>query len=371
MASMTHDSAVLTIDGRPFPLPWLRFCCPCQQCRHPGSYQKIADLSGRDGALPQAASAELSPDERVLRVTWREEPVHHSTYRLDWLLHHAWDHDTGQESSETLWDAERLRAAGLPWHEASSCHAGQGPWTQDLLTYGIALLRNTSVAELERLLEEFEPVHYTEYGRYADVRAVPEAEDLSEMALTLTAHTDYPYRTVGPLLEFCYFVENQASGGEFFFLDGFRAAEDFRTEHPAWFELLATTPVEFEQLYTSHRYLYRLRRPIITLGPHGRLAAMHFGHSHAWAWQIGPGQAADFYRAYHAFLHHLGAQRYRITRHFAAGECLAFRNTRILHGRHAFDPASGPRRLITAYLPWDQLEARIRYHHEALHYPLP
>ncbi|MEU1329633.1 TauD/TfdA family dioxygenase [Streptomyces sp. NPDC005865] len=167
---------------------------------------------------------------------------------------------------------------------------------------------------------------------------------------------------------FCYFVENQAEGGEFFFLDGFKAAEDFRTEHPAWFALLAETPVEVEQVYSSHRYLYRLRRPIITLGPDEQVQALHFGHSHTWTWQLPPECSADFYRAYHAFLRHLASEHYRVTRRFAAGECLAFRNTRILHGRHAFDPATGPRRLITAYLSWDQLEARIRYHRESDHY---
>jgi gamma-butyrobetaine dioxygenase len=320
-----------------------------------------------------ASAAALSQDGRLLHITWQEEPVHRSTYRVDWLLDHAWDRSEKEQfGNEALWDAATPAAQDMRWHRAADCHAGVGPWTDDLFTHGFALLRETTVPEIERLLAEFDPVHHTEYGRYADVCAVPDAEDLSEMALTLTAHTDYPYRAVGPLLEFCYFVENQATGGEFFFLDGFKAAEDFRTAHPSWFALLTKTPIEYEQLYSSHRYLYRLRRPLITLGPDDRVQALHFGHSHVWTWQLPPSLAGDFYRAYHAFLSHLRSEQYQITRRFAAGECLAFRNTRILHGRHAFDASTGTRRLITAYIPWDQLEARSRFHRESSKYrPLP
>ncbi|MEV6756528.1 TauD/TfdA family dioxygenase [Streptomyces sp. NPDC051214] len=372
MTSITADDGLLTLNGTQFALPWLRFSCPCATCRHPASLQKIADLSPQPEALPQAARIELSQDGRLLHITWQEQPVHYSSYRLDWLFTHTWDHPADAHLPAPVpWDAATLDSEALKWHEAAECHAGLGAWTEDLFTHGFALLRRTTVPELRRLLDELDPVHHTEYGRYADVSAVPDAEDLSEMSLTLTAHTDYPYRTAGPLLEFCYFVENQAQGGEFFFLDGVKAAEDFRTRHPAWCALLVETPVEFEQVYSSHRYLYRLRRPIITLGPDQQIQALHFGHSHAWTWHIPPAGAADFYSAYHAFLQHLQSERYRITRRFAAGECLAFRNTRILHGRHAFDPATGPRRLITAYIPWDQLEARTRYHHESHTYLPP
>ncbi|WP_160502962.1 TauD/TfdA family dioxygenase [Streptomyces sp. BA2] len=372
MTSLTIERDIVTLNETAFAVPWLRFSCPCATCRHSASFQRIADLSVRPDSLPEAITIELGRDGELLHITWREDPVHHSTYRVDWLLDHAWNRSSeGQFSGEVLWDTAALGIRDMRWHDAPGCHAGLGSWTDDLFTHGFALLRGTTEAELQRLLAEFEPVHHTEYGRYADVRAVPEAEDLSEMSLNLTAHTDYPYRTVGPLLEFCYFVENQATGGEFFFLDGFKAAEDFRTEYPAWFALLATTPVEFEQLYSSHRYLYRLRRPVITLGPDERVQALHFGHSHAWSWQVPPERAADFYRAYHTFLKHLACEQYRVTRRFEAGECLAFRNTRILHGRHAFDPSTGTRRLITAYIPWDQLEARMRFHRESPNYLSP
>ncbi|MEB3958723.1 TauD/TfdA family dioxygenase [Streptomyces kunmingensis] len=325
---MTLDSGITTLDETPIALPWPRFSCPCPDCRHPGSFQKTAE----------------------------------STYWVDWLLDHAWDRgDSEQFIKETLRDSATPGAADMRPHQAADFHAGLGPWTYDLFTHGFALPRDTTVPQLERLLAEFDPVHHTEYGRYTDVTAVPETEDLSEMSLTLTAHTDYPYRTVGPLLEFCYFVENEAIGGEFYFLDGFKAVEDFRTVHPSWFTLLAETPVEFEQLYTSHHYLYlyRLRRPVTTVGPDEPIAIV--GMSCRLPGGVtGPDS-----------LWRLCSESYRITRRFEAGECLALRNTRILHGRHAFNPHSGTRRLVTAYIPWDQPEARTRFHRESPHYHPP
>jgi gamma-butyrobetaine dioxygenase len=366
--SVQPTSQTIDIQGTQFHLAWLRFSCPCAQCRHPESFQKVADLSDRR-ELPEAASIDLDPDADELRILWREEPEHRSRYPLKWLLLHSAD-ETAQDESAALirWDRAKLLERSVRWHDVADCHADGGLWFEDLQTVGFTLMNGVTPQELERLMSGIAPIHYTEYGRQADVRAVPGAEDLAETESRLGAHTDYPYKQTAPLIQFCYFKENRARGGEFFVVDGFKAADDFRLEHPEWFDLLVSTPVEFEQLYTSWRYLYRIRRSIITLDSRGAVAAIHLGHSHCWAWEVAPERCAEFYRAYHGFIRHLNEERYRWEHRFADGECVAFRNARILHGRNAFDAGTGVRHLITAYTPWEQLESRVRFHKENRHY---
>jgi gamma-butyrobetaine dioxygenase len=362
--SAERNSPIIDIDGRQFHLAWLRYSCPCTRCRHPESFQKIADLSGNP-ELPEALSVDLDIAADELQVVWREEPTHVSNYPLRWLLLHGAGETRADDTvAPVVWDRATILDQRVRWHDVAECDTDGGPWFDDLQTYGFALISGVTPAEFERLLSGLAPVHYTEYGRQADVRAVPGAEDLAETESALTAHTDYPYKLTGPLIQFCYFKENKATGGEFFLVDGYQVANDFRSAHPRWFDLLVSTPVEFEQVYTSWRYLYRIRRPIITLDDEGSVAAIHLGHSHAWTWEIDPERCAEFYRAYHEFLRLLGAQRYRWEHRFADGECVAFNNTRILHGRNAFDPKGGVRHLITAYIPWQQLDSRVRFHKE-------
>ncbi|MFG2222260.1 TauD/TfdA family dioxygenase [Streptomyces sp. NPDC048644] len=363
-SSARDDAPLIEVSGRTFHPAWLRYSCPCVRCRHPESFQKVSDLSARPD-LPEAAGVELDTEANELRIDWREEPAHRSCYPLDWLLLHSADTSDAQNGPVAApWDAATLRDRGVRWHEAADCGTDGGPWFTDLQTVGFALLKGLTPHGLERLLSGLAPVFYTEYGRQADVRAVPGAEDLAETESALPAHTDYPYKVTGPLTQFCYYAENQATGGELFLVDGFRAAEDFRREHPRWFDLLTGTPVGFEQLYTTWRYLYRVRRPIISLDGNGAIDALHLGHSHAWAWEIAPERCGDFYRAYHGFVRQLGERRYHWSHRYADGECVVFRNNRILHGRDAFDPRTGVRHLITAYVPWQQLESRVRFHQE-------
>ena len=50
----------------------------------------------------------------------------------------------------------------------------------------------------------------------------------------------------------------------------------------------------------------------------------------------------------------------RIRCRLCPGETVVFHNRRVLHGRCAFDPASGYRRLDGCYVDWEETQSRIR-----------
>ncbi len=71
-------------------------------------------------------------------------------------------------------------------------------------------------------------------------------------------------------------------------------------------------------------------------------------------------QLYEFYRVYKALMHRMREPRYAITYHLKPGEIVAFDNSRVLHGRTAFDPDSGERHYRGYYLERNEIDSRIR-----------
>jgi gamma-butyrobetaine dioxygenase len=69
---------------------------------------------------------------------------------------------------------------------------------------------------------------------------------------------------------------------------------------------------------------------------------------------------APYNRAYRAYLRLVQAPRYQATFRLRPGEMMVFDNRRVLHGREAFDPNSGPRHLHGFYVSRDAVRSRLR-----------
>lgn len=67
-----------------------------------------------------------------------------------------------------------------------------------------------------------------------------------------------------------------------------------------------------------------------------------------------------FYLAYRKFWKLLRDPQFMIRFSLAPGQMIAFDNLRVLHGRDAFDPNSGPRHLQGTYLDKDLILSRLR-----------
>jgi gamma-butyrobetaine dioxygenase len=67
-----------------------------------------------------------------------------------------------------------------------------------------------------------------------------------------------------------------------------------------------------------------------------------------------------WYRAYRAFMRLTRDPAFRLSFRMAAGEMTAFDNRRILHGREAFNPATGNRHLHGCYVDRVEYDSRMR-----------
>jgi gamma-butyrobetaine dioxygenase len=67
-----------------------------------------------------------------------------------------------------------------------------------------------------------------------------------------------------------------------------------------------------------------------------------------------------YYRAYRRFMSMTRDPSYRLGFKLRAGEMIVFDNRRVLHGREAFDPASGFRHLNGCYVDRGEFDSRLR-----------
>jgi gamma-butyrobetaine dioxygenase len=392
---VTRAENCVEVCGRRFHWVWLRDNCRCAQCCEPHSASKLVDLGQLTGP-PVAAQVRL--DDRELVVDWAGDPPHRSTFEVPWLLAHAYDRggvegpaagrggaagvpgalgdrvvENGDSASpdlgvaQTPWDAAALRAQPPVWHDIADCDPDGGPWTDSLLRNGFALLTNVTKESLDRLATAIGPRHHTEHGASVTLRTVPGANSLAFSGYELTPHTDYSvHMHTPPLLQFMMCQQHDAVGGESVVVDGFRIAEQLRRSHPEHFAMLATTAVNFEHRYAEHRYLFRRTRRIIELSALGgtgadALEGVYFAHSHAFTWDLPFDEMEAFYAAYYTFFGYVKSPAFQFRTLLRPGECIAMRNGRVLHGRTAFDPSSGPRTILDFCLEWDYLAGRLRF----------
>ena len=151
---------------------------------------------------------------------------------------------------------------------------------------------------------------------------------------------------------------NQARGGESTYVDGFAVAEHLRAAEPEIFRLLSTTPLGFR--FCDQVSDYAWHAPALVLDEHGAMREVRFI-----PWLMAPlvGEPERFqplYTALRRFAELTRDPRFQLCLKLTAGMMAAFDNRRILHGRAAFEPASGRRHFQGCYIEREEVESRIR-----------
>ena len=360
----------LTVNGQRFHYIWLRDHCLCSQCHHASSFQKVYDISDHI-ALPKPKSAAIQ--DQTLVVEWDEEQCHRSTFPIPWLLSYAYDRGNGEPSSlpkpksypnaaPVLWDRAWLDVTPQTWPQFGA--STFDTWIDQLDTLGFTIVRNLAWEDLDTFISSIGPIYeLASYGRYSTVKAIPEGQDLSlsYAGNALSPHTDLAFVPAPRVVQLLYCVENQASGGESVLVDGYRVVQDFRTHHPDYFQILSETPVQFRQFYQQWDYFVSHTTPILKCDPVGTVTDIYFSHKN-FGLDLPFEQIEGFYEAYCAFARYLKNPAYQYWFRMEPGDCQVLQNFRVLHGRNAFDPRSGPRHLEIAYMEWTYYAGRRDFH---------
>ncbi|MBV8256546.1 MAG: TauD/TfdA family dioxygenase [Actinobacteria bacterium] len=322
----------------------LRDGCPCAECRHPVSGQRLFESSR---VLPNARIAGVAvSEEGRLVVDWADG--HRSSFAAEWF-------DPDEERLLQPWDAS-LEGA-LPWHAWADVVAepsARAAWLRDAARLGFSLLHGVPVeeGEVETVAALFGAVRETNYGRHFDVSVSVDARNLADTALPLSPHTDNPYREPTPTLQLLHCLVSDVDGGDTVLVDGFAVVERLRHRSPELLGLLARRPIRFA--YRDESAELWTDVPVVTLDAAARPLALHLNNRSKGVPQGDPGDVAAWYEAYLALLGLVESPEQQVVFKLAPGDLVLFDNLRVLHGRTGF-ASTGARRLQGCYADRDGL----------------
>jgi gamma-butyrobetaine dioxygenase len=350
----------VTLGGQPrrFHALWLRDNAQDGETRNAGNGQRLITILDIP-ADTRIAEAKLG--EGVLNVRFVPEGKT-VAYDTAWLAAHAYDQSgpvvKGWTSPEiTRWDRSmQTQVPVASFSDVEASRAALGRWLAAVRRLGFAVMTGapTESGTLCRIAELFGFVRETNYGRWFEVRAEVNPNNLAYTNLGLQAHTDNPYRDPVPTLQILACIENSVDGGDSVVVDGFKVAERLQQKDPAGFELLTRHCSRFEYAGSKGVRL-RAKRPLIELGPDGELLAIRFNNRSAAAFTDVPyDDMPAFYAAYRRFAELVEDPEMEVTFKLKPGELFIVDNTRVLHARKGFS-SSGKRWLQGCYADKDGL----------------
>jgi gamma-butyrobetaine dioxygenase len=314
-------------------------------------------------ALPDdLAITDAEIEGATVSVTWGPDG-HRSRHHAGWLRFVATDqwHPRAALPERRTWAGDDMaEPVTFPGPPVLTDDAALRDWLSAVESFGLARLRDlpTDEGTVLRVAERIGTIRNSNFGFSFFVESKPDPDSNAYTAAALSPHTDLGTRELQPGLQLLHCRENSSTGGESTMVDGFRVAEVLRDTDPKAFKILSTRNWMFSNRHRDTDY--RWSGPIIVLGDDGELIEIR-NTAFLRAEPDMPAAEIDAaYGAYRAYMR-LASQDNMTCRYpFAAGDLVMFDNRRILHGRAAFDPQSGTRRLEGCYLDRDELHSRLR-----------
>lgn len=339
---------------------WLRENSPQAETTHPvtrETTEKIIDLP----ADLSVVDVTIDPDGDLV-VQWSHGLTGSRIHR-GWLrCHTAGVEDANRFSSPApvLWDASmqdtlpRFSGNGKPNDEVFGC------WLEAVAIYGLAILEGLPALPdtVEILARRVGTVRTSNFGQFFDVQTRPNADSNAYTALNLPAHTDLATREYAPGLQMLFAIENSATGGESLLTDGFAVARHLKDNDPETYAALTSTIVEFKNIAVDTDY--RWQSPLIVTDNNGDVVEVRWTDWLRAPMRQEPEVVDTFYKALRIADSLMNDKAFQIEVKLKPGELLCFDNRRILHGRNAFDPASGSRWLRGCYIEREELLSCLR-----------
>jgi gamma-butyrobetaine dioxygenase len=340
---------------------WLRDACSCSECRDEFSGQRLRGVLSLD-ASTQILSWTDDGDE--IAVTFSPDG-HMSRFSKSWLADNAPGRasffDDRSERLRPPWKAADLggRPATVTWPELRDGGDQRANALSALLRSGILLVGDVpnEPGMVLTVTRSFAHVRTTNYGDLFDVRVEPQPVNLAFTGRAIAPHTDNPYREPVPGIQLLHCLQSSPGGGDNVFIDGFAVAALIRDEDPQAFATLTTTPFTFR--YEDASTSLRASGPIISTNAAGEIRAIRWNDRSIEPPAVAPQDIDETYRALRCFAATLDRPELQLHLKLEAGECIVFDNTRILHGRTAFEGGSGARHLQGCYADLDALASTV------------
>jgi gamma-butyrobetaine dioxygenase len=349
-ARLAARAAEASVEG--FPPFWLRDNCPCAECVHPQTHERLLDTFALD---PDVRPEDITATPSGLSIRWSDG--HHSAYATEWLHAHARD----DLPAPRHWGAELT--TDLPEFAYADVMTDDGAllrFTETVWALGLAFVRDVPTTEvaLRALAERVGHIRATNFGPDFHVEAIADPNNVAYTPVELRPHTDLPYHQNPPGVQFLHCLAADAPGGDSVLVDGFWVADRIRDDDPQAFRVLCEVPIPYR--FRDEHHDLRFASPVIGRRPDGTYAEIRFHNALMAPLDLPAGMVDSTYAALRRFDRVARSDEARITVRLQPGDAMVFHNRRVLHGRKAFDPGGGRRRLFGLYVDVDEWQSRIR-----------
>lgn len=361
----------ITVDGEvlKFPFVWLRDNCLCEQCFHPTARSRTYWSDLHLNIKPK----EIVQDKDSIQVTWEDE--HKSNFKYNWLKIRSFTPEGQRKYDEVIYKPAKITWHGEEFNAICSNHDYNDivktdealyNWLNKLAVYGVTIIKNTPNSEtaIDAIIDRIAFTKRTHYGVKFVVQHTSNTNNLAYLSDNLQMHTDLPYYEYGPGINLLHcFVQTVGKGGENLLVDGHYIAKYIKKTHPVEYKLLTEVDIEWNDLGTEDgREFFKLyRAPIITLDKYGEVQRINFSVPQRSSHFLTPIELIEpWYRAYSLFLQlcHKFAGKFKSVQ----GDILVFDNIRLVHSRMGYvDNGNNVRKIIGAYIDWDEIYCKLRY----------
>ena len=339
---------------------WLRDNCPCAECVHPQTDERVLDTFALD---PQLTARRVEVRDDVLTLDWPDG--HRSELDLGWLRRHCYCADcggAGSSSAQELWcDDGADGLTHLRYDDVIADDAGLAAFVDAVWIDGAAFVHEVPTTDrhaLHQLAQRVGVIRETNFGLDWHVRAVLDPNNVAFTSVALHPHTDLTNCETPPGVQFLLCISASAPGGDSVLVDGFAVAEHLRRHEPEVYARLRDTPIPYRFHDADHDL--RASAPVITERRDGSLSEVRFHNALRAPLDVPVEQIGATYAALRRFHELAGEDRFRVQLRLRPGDLMVFHNRRVLHGRSAFDPGGGARHLIGLYVDVDDWLSRRR-----------
>ena len=340
-------------DGSTATVPalWLRDNCPCAECKVLATSERRKVIATEPLELVPVS---VTTETAGVIVDWG---THVSRYSADWYRAIQLDVQRHAELP-TTWPSAFVPPTFAYADLDESRTDGRAhviDFLSSLVATGVAIVTGvpTYRGESERFISRWAPVRELPFGRVHDVLVDPAGYNIAHTAEALPPHNDFVSYRWPPSGQLLHMLANDAVGGDSFVVDGWQVAAQLDDDDR---DVLATFPVPFRQFDATVETW--TKAPILDRWPDGSIGQIRY--SNQLMQPIDPA-AADidrFYRAYHRLSELVLDPSNQVDFRLDAGDLLVVHAHRVLHGRRAYEPASGRRHLQDVYFEFEDLANR-------------
>lgn len=335
---------------------WLRDNCPTGF--HEKTQERVFNLLSVSPDL-KALSAEIDADNHTVSIEWSEDN-HRSQFDIAWLKANDYSKGISQPFDEISWDkAYEGNIATHDYQQVMDSDVALTEWMTDLAKYGLTVVNNmpSETTATTAVAQRIGHLRESNFGVTFNVKSKPNPNNAAYTADALPLHTDLPNQETPPGYQFLHCLQNESTGGESTYADGFRVAEYLQQHNPKAFDLLANVKIPFRFHDETHDMIEH--RPVISVID-GRIDEIKYNAHLAATFDMSPDVMYDYYVAYREFMGALQKPEFMINYRMNAGDMVVFDNRRVLHGRQAFDPNTGARQLHGCYVDRTEFKSKRR-----------